>query len=101
MESATKEKILEFLKEQKPYLYKTFSLTKIGLFGSFANENATSESDIDLIVEFEEGTSDIYGKKESLRNLFFNKFNRSVDVASEKYLKPYYKQEILKEVIYV
>lgn len=101
MEIATKDKILEFLKEQKPYLYSAFNLTKIGLFGSFANENATSESDIDLIVEFEEGTPDIFGKKGSLRNLFFNKFNRSVDVATEKYLKPYYRQEILKEAIYV
>lgn len=101
MESVTKDKILEFLKEQKPYLYNAFKLTKIGLFGSFANENETSESDIDLIVEFEEGTPDVFGKKESLRNLLFSKFNRSVDVATEKYLKPYYKQEILKETIYV
>ncbi len=101
MESATKDKILEFLKEQKPYLSNTFNLTKIGLFGSFANENDTPESDIDLVVEFEEGTPDIFGKKESLRNLLFNKFNRSVDVATEKYLKPYYKQQILNEVIYV
>ena len=101
MEIATKDKILEFLKEQKPYLNKPFNLTKIGLFGSFANESATSESDIDLIVEFENGTLDIFGKKESLRKLFFDKFNRSVDVATEKYLKPYYKQQILKEVIYV
>ena len=101
MEIATKDKILEFLKEQKPYLYSTFNLTKIGLFGSFANESDTSKSDIDLIVEFEEGTPDIFGKKESLRNLLFNEFNRSVDVATEKYLKPYYKQEIIKETIYV
>ena len=101
MEIATKDKILEFLKEQKPYLSRVLSLTKIGLFGSFANDSASLESDIDLIVEFEEGTPDIFGKKESLRNLFFNKFSRSVDVATEKYLKPYYKQQILKEAIYV
>lgn len=101
MERVTKEKILMFLKEQKPYLYNTFHLTKIGLFGSFANESATSNSDIDLIVEFEEGTSDIFGKKESLRNLLFNEFHCSVDVANEKYLKPYYRQQIIMETIYV
>lgn len=101
MEIATKDKILEFLREQKPYLYNTFNLTKIGLFGSFATGSNTSKSDIDLIVEFEEGTPNIFEKKESLRNLFFNKFNRYVDVATEKYLKPYYKQQIIKETIYV
>ena len=101
MEGATKDQILEFLKEQKPYLYITFNLKKIGLFGSFATENATPESDIDLVVEFEEGTQVIYGKKEFLRNLLFNKLNRSVDVAPEKYINPFYKQQILNEVIYV
>lgn len=101
MEIATKDNILEFLREQKPYLYSKFNLTKIGLFGSFANEMATTQSDIDLIVEFEEGTPDIFGKKESLRNLLYSKFDRSVDVATEKYLKPYYKLQILEETIYV
>jgi predicted nucleotidyltransferase len=101
METATKDKILAFLKEQKPYLNKTFDLDKIGLFGSFATENDTPESDIDLIVEFKHGTLNIFEKKQLLRNLIFEKFNRSVDVAREKYLKPYYKQQILKEAIYV
>lgn len=101
METVTKDSILAFIKEQKPYLSKRFGLVKIGLFGSFTSGHPSSESDIDLLVEFEEGTTDIFEKKESLRNLFANKFNRSVDVASEKYIKPYYKQQILKEAVYV
>ena len=101
METATKDKILAFLKEQKPYLNETFNLDKIGIFGSFATENETSESDIDLIVEFRPGTTNIFEKKQLLRDLIFEKFNRSVDIASEKYLKPYFKRQILKEAIYV
>ena len=33
---------------------KQFGLTRVSLFGSYANGNATGESDIDLLVEFDE-----------------------------------------------
>ena len=49
----TKEEIIETLKEQKEIISKQFSVSKIGLFGSYAKDKQTSKSDIDFYVEFE------------------------------------------------
>ena len=50
----TKEDILCFLREHKEELREKYGLTKIGLFGSYANGCSTDKSDIDVYAEFEE-----------------------------------------------
>ena len=47
----SKEYILAFLQAHKDELYQKYSVTKLGLFGSYAKGNATSESDVDVIVQ--------------------------------------------------
>ncbi len=42
----------EKLKEIKPYLSDRFHVSKIGYFGSFAEDRQTEESDIDILVDF-------------------------------------------------
>jgi len=49
----TQTEVIERLRREKPYLHKTFGLSRIGLFGSFASGRQTDESDVDLVVEFE------------------------------------------------
>ncbi len=49
----TKEKIIQILKEQKEIITNQFSVSKIGLFGSYAKDKQTSKSDIDFYVEFD------------------------------------------------
>ena len=44
----TKTIILEFLKSHKSELNNRFGVTKIGLFGSYARNEATDKSDIDI-----------------------------------------------------
>ena len=56
----TREDILSFLKEHKQELHSKYTITKIGLFGSYTRDEATEESDIDLYAEFE---------KKSFRNI--------------------------------
>ena len=43
----TKEIILNILKEHKSYIQKEFEVDKIGLFGSYAKEKQTKDSDIE------------------------------------------------------
>ncbi|OHE15941.1 MAG: hypothetical protein A2525_07725 [Sulfurimonas sp. RIFOXYD12_FULL_36_11] len=97
----TKKEILKFLKENKNYLSNKYHITKIGLFGSFTRDEQTKESDVDLLIEFEDGTKNIHDIKESLKSFLSNEFERSVDIAREKYLKPYAKDFILRDTIYV
>jgi len=49
----TKQKILKILKEQKEIIHTQFSVSKIGLFGSYAQNRQTPQSDIDFYVEFD------------------------------------------------
>jgi predicted nucleotidyltransferase len=46
--------ILDCLRQQFEYLQTQFHVKKIALFGSFATETATTTSDIDLVIEFEQ-----------------------------------------------
>ncbi len=48
-----KEQILNLLKQQLPSLKQNFKVKSIGIFGSYAREEQTEKSDIDLLVEFE------------------------------------------------
>ena len=81
-------------------LKEKYHVSKIGLFGSFARDEATTESDVDIIIELE-SIDNVYDVKSSLREYLSQAFGRSVDLAREKYLKPYAKEQILKETVYV
>ena len=48
-----RDDILNFLNENQDELKNRFSIIKIGLFGSYAKNKASSISDIDLYAEFD------------------------------------------------
>lgn len=85
------------LRELKPTLNKEFAVKEIGLFGSFSDGSFTSESDIDLLVEFERP---IGWKFFSLEIYLEEKFGRKVDLVTKNALKDQIKEPILKEIIY-
>lgn len=49
----TGQQIIALLQTKYPYLANEFGVSRIGLFGSYAKEQAEETSDVDLIVEFE------------------------------------------------
>ncbi len=96
----TRSDILDYIREHKAHLFAQYHLSKIGIFGSFARDEQTSESDIDLIVEFEPGTEDLFQLKLAMKQLFREVFQREVDICREKFIKPYYKKRILRDAIF-
>jgi len=96
----TKIQILEFLSQNKKVLLDKYHIVRIGLFGSYAREEQNPESDIDLLVEFEENTQDLYELKIQLKEFFQIQFGIDVDICRKKYIKPRYKNSILKETVY-
>ena len=96
-----REIILDFLKNRSQYLRNNFHILKIGLIGSFTRDEQNDTSDIDLLVEFEPGTDDLYNIKMKLKGYLKSNLQRDVDICIEKYLKPYIKEYLMKEVIYV
>ena len=96
-----RDEILNFLKDKKDELFFDYQLIKIGLFGSFARDEGTDHSDIDLIVEFQPDTQNLSEKKTKIKMLVKDRFGREVDLCREKYIKPYFKSQILQSAIYV
>ncbi len=50
MNTRNRATILKIIKKEMPYLRDHFAIEKIALFGSFARDEATDESDIDIVV---------------------------------------------------
>ena len=76
-------------------------MRKIALIGSFARNEQTPQSDIDILIDLDENTPDIFEVKRLLQQELENKFKRKVEIVSERYIKPYYREEILSEAVYV
>ena len=93
-----KEIILSLLKENKKQIQK-FGVLKIGLFGSYIRNESTDESDIDFMVEFEEGKKN-YDNFIKLAFYLEELFQKEVDLLTIESLNPYIKPYILREVQY-
>ena len=93
--------IINYLSLNKQDISQKYNLTKLGIFGSYARNEQTATSDLDLIVEFEDNTPDLTDKKDFLRAEIESVFNLQVDVCREKYIKPIFLQHILTDAIYV
>lgn len=96
----TSQEILSFLRNNKSLLRERFHVIKIGIFGSYARNQQNKDSDIDLLVEFEENTSNLFELKQQLKEFFRENLNTEVDICREKYIKPRFKKAILKETLY-
>jgi uncharacterized protein len=80
---------------------RSFGVNRIGAFGSMVNGNAGPDSDVDILVVFNEGekTFDRYmDLKFHLEELFPG---RKVDLVLESTLKPFLRPHIEKTVRYV
>jgi hypothetical protein len=94
----TKIDILSRLKELKPELHKNYSVSEIGLFGSFSDNSYTEDSDIDILVVLEKPI----GWKIFTLEIYLEKiFGRKIDLVTKNALKEQIKDSILKQVNYV
>ncbi len=97
----TRNEILTFIDKNKNLLKNQFHVIRIGFFGSFAREEQKEGSDLDLLIEFEDNTKNIYDLKLQIKDFFKNNLDLEVDICREKYIKPQFKKSIIKEAIYV
>ena len=95
------KQIIQYLSSNKQHITRKYGLKKLGIFGSYARNEQTPKSDLDLLVEFEDNTPDLAGKKEQLRAEIQAIFHIPVDICREKYMKPFFREQILNEALYV
>ncbi|MGB8216819.1 MAG: nucleotidyltransferase family protein [Candidatus Methanoperedens sp.] len=93
-----KDQILTLLKYQLPYLKKNFKVKTIALFGSYAREEQTETSDIDMLVEFEAPVG--FFKFIEFENYLSDKLGAKVDLVTPDALKPLIKPDIMAEAVY-
>ncbi len=84
----------------RPELSK-FGISAIGLFGSYARNEQSEKSDIDLLVDFEPDQEN-FDNYMALYDVFEKIFkNEKIEMVTKNGLSPYIGPKILNEVAYV
>jgi len=91
--------IKKILEKQKPTLKRKFQVKEIGVFGSFVRNKGTKKSDIDILVEFENGITLLSFIE--MENYLTDLLGTQVDLVMKSALKPKIGEYILKEVVYI
>jgi len=94
-----KQNILSAIKKNQNKI-ESFGVKRLGLFGSFARKEQNLESDIDLLVEFEQGKK-TFDNFIHLSFLLENLLGHHIELVTSESLSPYIKPHIMKEVEYV
>ena len=89
--------ILNVLLAQKEILSRKYHVSKIGVFGSVARGDFTTNSDVDLLVEFD---APVGLEFVSLALFLEALLGRKVDLISKRGLRPKYLKLIEQEVVY-
>ncbi len=90
-------KLLQEKREDILRIAKEYGASNIRIFGSVARGESDAKSDIDLLVDLEQGRNlmDLGGLLMDLQDLLDHK----VDVATEEILRAHIREPVLKEVI--
>jgi predicted nucleotidyltransferase len=76
-----------------------YGVKRSGVFGSYARGEERGDSDLDILVIFEEGAKTFDNFME-LKFFLEDLFVRKVDLVTINALRPQLREEILKEVAY-
>ena len=97
MATISAEEILVKLRELKPQILQRFRAKEIQLFGSSVRREQDPGSDIDILVDFEDGADlfDLTG----LAIFLENEFQQKVDVVSKRALREELQESILNEAV--
>ena len=92
-----RDEVLETLRKHKQVLRERFDVTGLALYGSFARNQATPESDVDILVRFGGPAT----SKSYFGTLFYieDLLGRRIDLVTDKALRaefrPFVEQEAL------
>ena len=92
-----RDNVLNVLRAHKATLAQRFGVTELALFGSFARDQATDDSDVDILVRFDvpPNWQRYFGTQGYLEDLL----GRPVDLATNQDLRveirPYVEREVI------
>ena len=94
-----RDEVLETLRKHKQVLRERYDVTGLALYGSFARNQATPESDVDILVRF--------GGPATSRSYFGTLFyiedllGRRIDLVTDKALRAEFRPFVEQEALYV
>ena len=94
-----KNDVLQRLREHQRELLD-YGVRKIGIFGSFVRGEQQADSDVDLLIEFREGSKNF----DNFMNLSFlleDVMSRKVELITPESLSPYIRPHVEREVEFV
>lgn len=94
------EEVKNILARYKGKLKEKFKVKELGIFGSYVKNKQKKKSDIDILIEFEEGykTFDNYME---LKFFLEEILNARVDLVLKNVIREEIKERILSEALYV
>ena len=93
----TKSDVLNYLSKHFQEFHNKYNVEKIGLFGSYARDEATEDSDIDIFVQMHPKLLDMI----AIKQLIEEDLHQKVDIVRLRdKMNPYLKKRILRDGIY-
>lgn len=99
MATTTKNEIFDIIRRSQSQI-RALGVKRLGLFGSFVRGEQRIDSDVDLLVEFEEGQK-TFDHFIQLSFLLEDLLGRRVELVTSDSLSPHIGPYILREVEYV
>ena len=100
MSKMDRDSIINTIKQNKEKLFK-LGINRIGLFGSYVRNQANEDSDIDILIDFDSNSKISLFELIEIEEMLESLFERKIDLALMRKLKPHISKHILNEVIYV
>jgi len=98
-DSSSLDEIVRTLKVNMPDLAERYGVKRLGVFGSYVRGEADEDSDLDILVEFEDAPT--LWEFIRLERELGDKLGVKADLVMKKTLKPGIGEAILKEVVAV
>lgn len=90
---------IEILKSHEEMIKQKYGVKKIGIFGSFARGEEKEDSDIDVLVDFNEGAK-TFDHFMDLKFFLEDLFRKKIDLVTVTALRPQLKEGILRDITY-
>ncbi|PNW35811.1 UNVERIFIED_CONTAM: nucleotidyltransferase [Euhalothece sp. KZN 001] len=100
-QSTQLQSILQKLRAYLPEIKDQYQIKTMGVFGSYVRGEEDENSDIDVLVEFNQDIEFGLLTFCHLENQLSEKLGRRVDLVTKDGLKPHLGEDILKEVVYL
>lgn len=96
-----KIEILKYLKSKQDFFRNNFGIEFVGIFGSFSRDEATDDSDIDILYTIKKDVKFSMFTYLKINRILEEFFHRKVDLVRDETLKPTFKEYIEKDLMYV